>query len=69
MITPERKTGVIFLCAKFAVKLISMLSTIAESNFKVPKELLGIQEKVYNNERITDEEGLLLFEKAINLLR
>jgi len=64
MITPERKTGVIFLCAKFAVKLISMLSTIAESNFKVPKELLGIQEKVYNNERITDEEGLLLFEKG-----
>jgi len=64
MITPGRKTGVIFLCAKFAVKLISMLSTIAESNFKVPKELLGIQEKVYNNERITDEEGLLLFEKG-----
>jgi len=55
---------VIFLYVKFAVKLISMLSTIAESNFKVPKELLDIQEKVYNNERITDEEGLLLFQKG-----
>ena len=41
-----------------------MLSTIAESNFNVPKELLDIQEKVYNNERITDEEGLLLFQKG-----
>jgi len=41
-----------------------MLSTIAESNFNVSKELLDIQEKVYNNERITDEEGLLLFEKG-----
>ena len=41
-----------------------MLSTIAESNFSVPKELLDIQEKVYNNERITDEEGLLLFQRG-----
>jgi aminodeoxyfutalosine synthase len=41
-----------------------MLSTIAGSNFSVPKELLDIQEKVYNNERITDEEGLLLFQKG-----
>ena len=41
-----------------------MLSTIAESNFNVPKDLLEIQEKVYNNERITDEEGLLLFQKG-----
>ena len=41
-----------------------MLSTIAESNLNVPKELLDIQEKVYNNERITDEEGLLLFQKG-----
>jgi aminodeoxyfutalosine synthase len=41
-----------------------MLSTIAESNFNVSKELLAIQEKVYNNERITDEEGLLLFQKG-----
>ena len=41
-----------------------MLSTIAESNFNVPKELLDIQEKVYKNERITDEEGLLLFQKG-----
>jgi aminodeoxyfutalosine synthase len=64
MITPGFKPGVIFLCVKFAVKLISMLSTIAESNFNVPKELLGIQEKVYKNERITDEEGLLLFQKG-----
>ena len=41
-----------------------MLSTIAESNFSLPKELLDIQKKVYNNERITDEEGLLLFKKG-----
>jgi aminodeoxyfutalosine synthase len=41
-----------------------MLSTIAESNFNLPKELLPIQKKVYNNERITDEEGLLLFQKG-----
>ena len=41
-----------------------MLSTIAESNFNVPKELLDIQEKVYTNERITDEEGSLLFQKG-----
>ena len=41
-----------------------MLSTIAESNLNVPKELLDIQKKVYNNERITDEEGLLLFQKG-----
>ncbi len=41
-----------------------MLSTIAESNFNVSKELLDIQEKVYNNERITNEEGLLLFQKG-----
>jgi len=41
-----------------------MLSAIAESNFNLPKELLDIQKKVYNNERITDEEGLLLFQKG-----
>src|SRR5258705_9524537 len=41
-----------------------MLSTIAESNFSLPGELQGIQEKVYKNERITDEEGLLLFQKG-----
>src|SRR5436190_1685311 len=41
-----------------------MLSTIAESNFNVPKELLDIQEKVYNNKRITNEECLLLFQKG-----
>jgi len=41
-----------------------MLSTIAESNLNVPKELLDIQEKIYDNERITDEEGLLLFQKG-----
>ena len=41
-----------------------MLSTIAESNFNVPKELLDIQEKVYANKRITNEEGLLLFQKG-----
>ena len=43
---------------------MSMLSTIAASNFDVSTELLDIQEKVYNNERITDEEGLLLFRKG-----
>ena len=43
---------------------MSMLSTIAASNFKLSKELLDIQQKVYNNERITDEEGLLLFQKG-----
>jgi aminodeoxyfutalosine synthase len=41
-----------------------MLSTTMESNFNVDKELLDIQEKVYNNERITDEEGLILFQKG-----
>jgi len=41
-----------------------MLSTIAESNLNLSKELLDIQEKVYNDERITDEEGLLLFQKG-----
>ena len=41
-----------------------MLSTVAESNFNLPKELFDIQEKVYNNKRITDEEGLLLFQKG-----
>jgi len=41
-----------------------MLSTAAESNFDLSKELLHIQKKVYNNERITDEEGLLLFQKG-----
>ena len=39
-----------------------MLSTVAESNFNLSKDLLAIQEKVYANERITDEEGLLLFQ-------
>jgi hypothetical protein len=41
-----------------------MLSTITESNFNVPKELLDIQEKVYNNERITDEEAYYFFKKV-----
>ena len=41
-----------------------MLSTIAESNFNVSGELLDIQEKIYNDERITDEEGLLLFQNG-----
>ena len=41
-----------------------MLSTVADSNFNLPTELLHIQKKVYNNERITDEEGLLLFQKG-----
>jgi len=41
-----------------------MLSTVAESNFNLSKELLHIQKKIYNNERITDEEALLLFQKG-----
>lgn len=39
-----------------------MLSPVAEANFNLSEELLSIQRKVYNNERITDEEGLLLFQ-------
>jgi aminodeoxyfutalosine synthase len=42
-----------------------MLSAVAEQTLNsLPKELAGIQNKVYNGERITDEEGLLLFEKG-----
>ena len=41
-----------------------MLSPVAESNFNLSKELLHIQKKVYSNERITDEEGLILFQKG-----
>lgn len=41
-----------------------MLSPVAEANFNLSEELLSIQRKVYNNERITDEEGLLLFQKG-----
>src|SRR5215204_7704751 len=42
-----------------------MLSTVAEQTLNsLSKELTGIQNKVYNNERITDEEGLLLFQKG-----
>jgi aminodeoxyfutalosine synthase len=42
-----------------------MLSAIAEQTLNsLPKQLLDIQNKVYNGERITDEEGLLLFEKG-----
>jgi len=41
-----------------------MLSIVAESNFNLPKELLDVQKKVYAGERITDEEGLFLFQKG-----
>jgi aminodeoxyfutalosine synthase len=42
-----------------------MLSPIAEETLNsLSKELSNIQDKVYNGERITDEEGLLLFEKG-----
>ena len=42
-----------------------MLSAVAEHTLNsLPKELLDIQNKIYNGERITDEEGLLLFEKG-----
>ena len=42
-----------------------MLSTVAEQTLhSIPNSLLQIQEKVYRGERISDQEGLLLFEKA-----
>ncbi len=41
-----------------------MLSSIAEKDFSVSKDLMAIQEKIYRSERISDEEGLLLFEKG-----
>lgn len=42
-----------------------MLSQVAEQILNsLPKELPAIQEKVYNGERISDEEGLILFEKG-----
>ena len=42
-----------------------MLSTVAEQTLNsLPKELTKIQDKVYSGERITDEEGLTLFEKG-----
>ena len=42
-----------------------MLSTVAEDTLNsLPKELTNIQDKIYNGERITDEEGLMLFEKG-----
>src|SRR5512138_1974463 len=41
-----------------------MLSPVAEKGVGLSKDLVTIQEKVYNNERISDEEGLMLFEKG-----
>ena len=42
-----------------------MLSTTSGQTLtNLPEELLSIQNKVYNSERITDEEGLSLFEKG-----
>lgn len=42
-----------------------MLSQVAEQTLKsLSKDLANIQHKVYNGERITDEEGILLFEKG-----
>ena len=42
-----------------------MLSTVAEQNLgSLSKDLSDIQHKVYNGERITDEEGLILFQKG-----
>src|SRR6188474_3305512 len=42
-----------------------MLSTVAEQTLNsLPKELTKIQDKIYTGERITDEEGLFLFQKA-----
>ena len=42
-----------------------MLSSTSEEILKsLPKELSNIQDKIYSGERITDEEGLTLFEKG-----
>src|SRR5687767_1659977 len=42
-----------------------MLSSTTEEILKsLPRELFNIQNKIYNGERITDEEGLMLFEKG-----
>src|SRR5215204_2336107 len=42
-----------------------MLSAAAEQTLNsLPKELIKIQDKVYNGQRITDEDGLMLFEKG-----
>jgi aminodeoxyfutalosine synthase len=42
-----------------------MLSTVAEQTLNsLPKELTNIQDKIYKGERISDEEGLMLFEKG-----
>ena len=42
-----------------------MLSAVAEQTFNsLPKELIDIQRKVYDGERITNEDGILLFEKG-----
>src|SRR5687768_12497724 len=50
-----------YLCRQ----IIQMLSTIAEQTLNsLPGALAGIQDKIYNGERITDEEGLMLFEKG-----
>lgn len=61
--TPVSSRGY-FLWPKFA-EIILMLSSTSEEILKsLPKELSNIQDKVYNGERITEEEGLLLFEKG-----
>jgi len=42
-----------------------MLSSTSEDIFKsLPKELYNIQDKIFSGERITEEEGLLLFERG-----
>ena len=42
-----------------------MLSAGAEQTLNsLPKELIDIQEKIYNDERITDDDGLTLFEEG-----
>jgi aminodeoxyfutalosine synthase len=45
--------------------IFKMLSQVAEQTLSsLSKELLDIQDKIYRGERITDAEGLLLFEKG-----
>lgn len=50
-----------YLCKQ----IFQMLSTVAEESLhSLSKELITIQDKIYHGERITDEEGLMLFEKG-----
>jgi aminodeoxyfutalosine synthase len=49
-------------CSRSKLKLLNMISSIITP--KTDSALKAIAEKIYNNQRITEEEGILLFEKA-----